>query len=146
MNKSSRPISITVIVWLLFITVLMRPKMVNEPNFDGELSCVLWTLNDTALTSVEDGCWWLRFVWHLSQLFIGFRSHQPDASRDLTSRKLTMYLYHPGCRHRGGSEHNHRNERHRDHTCDSSWALIQSAAALMAARHPDTLEFVLWTG
>lgn len=52
-----------------------------------------------------------------------------------------------GCKHnRGNSEHSHRNGRHRDHSCDSSWPLIQSAAAFMAERHPDTLEFVLWTG
>ncbi|XP_023938598.1 acid sphingomyelinase-like phosphodiesterase 3a [Bicyclus anynana] len=57
--------------------------------------------------------------------------------------------FHRGCKHNRGSNespHSHRNGRHRDHTCDSSWPLIQSAAAFMAERHPDTLEFVLWTG
>ncbi|GBP86673.1 Acid sphingomyelinase-like phosphodiesterase 3b [Eumeta japonica] len=51
-----------------------------------------------------------------------------------------------GCRHTRG-DHGQQRGRHRgEHTCDSSWALIQSAAAAMGERHPDTLEFVLWTG
>ncbi|XP_073953048.1 acid sphingomyelinase-like phosphodiesterase 3b [Choristoneura fumiferana] len=85
------------------------------------------------------GLFWLT----LTDAKIGYFWHITDLHYDPFHNSLEL---HRGCRHRGGSEHNHRNERHRDHTCDSSWALIQSAAALMAARHPDTLEFVLWTG
>lgn len=65
----------------------------------------------------------------------------------LYSKALTVNSSTAGCRHnRGNNEHSHRNGRHRDHTCDSSWPLIKSAAALMAERHPENLEFVLWTG
>ncbi|KAL4710797.1 hypothetical protein ACJJTC_009346 [Scirpophaga incertulas] len=73
------------------------------------------------------------YFWHITDLHYDPFHNSPE--------------FHRGCKHnRGSSEHNHRNSRHRDHTCDSSWPLIQSAAAFMAERHPDTLEFVLWTG
>ncbi|XP_063376920.1 acid sphingomyelinase-like phosphodiesterase 3a [Cydia fagiglandana] len=85
------------------------------------------------------GLFWLT----LTDAKIGYFWHITDLHYDPFHNSLEL---HRGCRHRGSMEHNHRNERHRDHSCDSSWNLIQSAAALMAARHPDTLEFVLWTG
>ncbi|KOB52094.1 Acid sphingomyelinase-like phosphodiesterase 3b, partial [Operophtera brumata] len=79
------------------------------------------------------------YFWHITDLHYDPFHNSPE--------------FHKGCKHnRGNNEHSHRNEhthrngRHRDHTCDTSWPLIQSAAAFMAERHPDTLEFVLWTG
>lgn len=73
------------------------------------------------------------YFWHITDLHYDPFHSSPEL--------------HRGCRHsRGNNEHSHRNGRHRDHTCDSSWPLIQSAAALMAKRHPENLEFVLWTG
>ncbi|XP_073977796.1 cyclic GMP-AMP phosphodiesterase SMPDL3A-like [Rhodnius prolixus] len=33
-----------------------------------------------------------------------------------------------------------------DYYCDSPWALVESAAKAMRAKHGDNLEFVLWTG
>lgn len=73
------------------------------------------------------------YFWHITDLHYDPFHNSPE--------------FHRGCRHnRGNNEHSHRNGRHRDHTCDSSWPLIQSAAAFMAERHPDNLEFVLWTG
>ncbi|XP_068631362.1 cyclic GMP-AMP phosphodiesterase SMPDL3A-like [Battus philenor] len=73
------------------------------------------------------------YFWHITDLHYDPFHNSPE--------------FHKGCRHnRANVDHNHRNGRHRDHTCDSSWPLIQSAAAFMAERHPDTLEFVLWTG
>ncbi|XP_049886757.1 acid sphingomyelinase-like phosphodiesterase 3a [Pectinophora gossypiella] len=73
------------------------------------------------------------YFWHITDLHYDPFHNSPE--------------FHRGCRHnRGNTEHSHRNGRHRDHTCDSSYSLIQSAAAFMAERHPDTLEFVLWTG
>ncbi|CAH0605620.1 unnamed protein product [Chrysodeixis includens] len=93
-------------------------------NFVVYITSLLW-LN---LTDAKIG-----YFWHVTDLHYDPFHNSPEL--------------HRGCRHnRGNNEHIHRNGRHRDHTCDSSWPLIQSAAALMAARHPDTLEFVLWTG
>ncbi|KAM3961013.1 cyclic GMP-AMP phosphodiesterase SMPDL3A [Aphomia sociella] len=93
-------------------------------NFVLYITSLLW-LN---LTDAKIG-----YFWHITDLHYDPFHNSPE--------------FHRGCRHnRGNSDHNHRNGRHRDHTCDSSWSLIQSAAALMAERHPDTLEFVLWTG
>ncbi|KAF6207953.1 hypothetical protein GE061_016402 [Apolygus lucorum] len=33
-----------------------------------------------------------------------------------------------------------------DYNCDSPWALVESAARAMRAKHGDNIEFVLWTG
>ncbi|CAH0407184.1 unnamed protein product [Chilo suppressalis] len=86
------------------------------------------------------GLLWL----HLTDAKIGYFWHITDLHYDPFHNSPE---FHRGCKHsRGTNEHSHRNGRHRDHTCDSSWALIQSAAAFMSERHPDTLEFVLWTG
>ncbi|XP_035438582.1 acid sphingomyelinase-like phosphodiesterase 3a [Spodoptera frugiperda] len=96
----------------------------NLSNLVLYITSLLW-LN---LTDAKIG-----YFWHITDLHYDPFHNSPEL--------------HRGCRHnRGNNEHSHRNGRHRDHTCDSSWPLIQSAAALMAERHPDTLEFVLWTG
>ncbi|CAB0014726.1 unnamed protein product [Nesidiocoris tenuis] len=39
-----------------------------------------------------------------------------------------------------------RPGRYGDYNCDSPWALVESAARAMRARHGDNIEFVLWTG
>ncbi|XP_050664419.1 acid sphingomyelinase-like phosphodiesterase 3a [Leptidea sinapis] len=84
------------------------------------------------------------FWLNLSDAKIGYFWHITDLHYDPFHNSPE---FHRGCKHnRANSEHNHRNGRHRDHTCDSSWPLIQSAVDFMAQRHPDTLEFVLWTG
>ncbi|XP_063824501.1 acid sphingomyelinase-like phosphodiesterase 3a [Ostrinia nubilalis] len=84
-------------------------------------------------------------LWlHLTDAKLGYFWHITDFHYDPFHNSPEL---HRGCKHsRNNNEHSHRNGRHRDHTCDSSWRLIQSAAAFMAERHPDTLEFVLWTG
>ncbi|KAG6445794.1 acid sphingomyelinase-like phosphodiesterase 3a [Manduca sexta] len=96
----------------------------NPSSFIVYITSLLW-LN---LTDAKIG-----YFWHITDLhYDPFHNSQE---------------FHRGCRHnRANNEHSHRNGRHRDHTCDSSWSLIQSAAAFMQERHPDTLEFVLWTG
>lgn len=33
-----------------------------------------------------------------------------------------------------------------DFSCDSPWALVESAAQAMRTKHGDNIEFVLWTG
>ncbi|KAG8227921.1 hypothetical protein J437_LFUL011849 [Ladona fulva] len=33
-----------------------------------------------------------------------------------------------------------------DHSCDSPWGLVESAARAMKSKHGDNIEFVLWTG
>ncbi|KAG7308007.1 hypothetical protein JYU34_006641 [Plutella xylostella] len=72
------------------------------------------------------------YFWHITDLHYDPFHNSPEFK---------------GCRHgHNHKEHSHRNGRHRLETCDASWSLIQSAAAFMAERHPDTLEFVLWTG
>ncbi|XP_075215109.1 acid sphingomyelinase-like phosphodiesterase 3b [Lycorma delicatula] len=38
------------------------------------------------------------------------------------------------------------NGRFGDYSCDSPWALVESAARAMKAKHGDNIEFVLWTG
>ncbi|XP_045519119.1 acid sphingomyelinase-like phosphodiesterase 3a [Pieris brassicae] len=83
------------------------------------------------------------FWLNLSDAKIGYFWHITDLHYDPFHNSPE---FHRGCKHRGNNDHNHRNGRHRDHTCDSSWLLIQSAVSFMAERHPDTLEFVLWTG
>ncbi|KAI5646430.1 acid sphingomyelinase-like phosphodiesterase 3a [Phthorimaea operculella] len=93
-------------------------------NFVLYIASLLW-LN---LTDAKIG-----YFWHITDLHYDPFHNSPEL--------------HRGCRHsHSNNEHSHRNGRHRDHTCDSSYSLIQSAAAFMAERHPDTLEFVLWTG
>ncbi|KAJ2952181.1 hypothetical protein O0L34_g4461 [Tuta absoluta] len=93
-------------------------------NFVLYITSLLW-LN---LTDAKIG-----YFWHITDLHYDPFHNSPEL--------------HRGCRHsHSNNEHSHRNGRHRDHTCDSSYSLIQSAAAFMADRHPDTLEFVLWTG
>ncbi|XP_028033123.1 acid sphingomyelinase-like phosphodiesterase 3a [Bombyx mandarina] len=96
----------------------------NLSSFALYITSLLW-LN---LTDAKIG-----YFWHITDLHYDPFHNSPE--------------FHRGCRHnRGSSDHSHRNGRHRDHTCDSSWPLIQSAASFMHERHPETLEFVLWTG
>lgn len=36
--------------------------------------------------------------------------------------------------------------RYGEYSCDSPWALLESAANTMRAKQGDNVEFVLWTG
>ncbi|VVC98439.1 unnamed protein product, partial [Leptidea sinapis] len=64
------------------------------------------------------------FWLNLSDAKIGYFWHITDLHYDPFHNSPE---FHRGCKHnRANSEHNHRNGRHRDHTCDSSWPLIQN--------------------
>ncbi|XP_026322161.1 acid sphingomyelinase-like phosphodiesterase 3a [Hyposmocoma kahamanoa] len=47
---------------------------------------------------------------------------------------------------RGSSGHHRALGQFGDYSCDGSLALIESAARYMRTRHPENVEFVLWTG